>query len=509
MSPARCPMRWGRLGAMLSIAAVAAGMTGCGDGKEAAPAPAPSTQETAPEAEEFGAALKGKVTADAMMGHLDELQKIADAHGGNRALGTPGYDASVDYVVKALQDKGFDVQTPEFVVRLPFAEEPQLTVDGRAIAAKPLEYTIGTAPQGVGGPLVAARVEDSPGCTASDYDGLSVQGAVVLVDRGECPFGVKQAVAAERGAVALVVANNVDGEVVSGTVGDDTDVKIPVVSVTKAVGGELRDSPGQATLRLAAGVRTERTRNVIAQTTTGSTSDVVMVGAHLDSVPEGPGINDNGSGVAAVLETALQLGVEPDVRNAVRFGFWGAEEQGLLGSRDYVESLDEEQLEDIALYLNFDMLGSPNPGYFTYDGDQSAPPNPEAGSPRVPEGSAGIERTLTRYLQDAGEPAEDTSFDGRSDYDGFTLAGIPAGGLFSGAEEEKMPEQAERWGGEAGQPFDPNYHKKDDDLAHIDRTAMEINGGGVAYVVGLYAQDQRGRNGIPIRDDRTRHPVGS
>lgn len=495
--------------AMLSIAAVAAGMTGCGDGKEAAPAPAPSTQETAPEAEEFGAALKGEVTVDAMMGHLDELQKIADAHGGNRALGTPGYDASVDYVVKALHDKGFDVQTPEFEVRLPFAEEPQLTVEGRAIAAKPLEYTIGTAPQGVGGPLVAARVEDSPGCTASDYDGLSVQGAVVLVDRGECPFGVKQAVAAERGAVALVVANNVDGEVVSGTVGDDTDVKIPVVSVTKAVGGELRDSPGQATLRLEAGVRTERTRNVIAQTTTGSTSDVVMVGAHLDSVPEGPGINDNGSGVAAVLETAVQLGVEPDVRNAVRFGFWGAEEQGLLGSRDYVESLDEEQLEDIALYLNFDMLGSPNPGYFTYDGDQSAPPNPEAGSPRVPEGSAGIERTLTRYLQDAGEPAEDTSFDGRSDYDGFTLAGIPAGGLFSGAEEEKTPEQAERWGGEADQPFDPNYHKKEDNLAHIDRTAMEINGGGVAYVVGLYAQDQRGRNGIPIRDDRTRHPVGS
>jgi Zn-dependent M28 family amino/carboxypeptidase len=233
-----------------------------------------------------------------------------------------------------------------------------------------------------------------------------------------------------------------------------------------------------------------------------------MVGAHLDSVPEGPGINDNGSGVAAVLETALQLGVEPDVRNAVRFGFWGAEEQGLLGSRDYVESLDEEQLQDISLYLNFDMLGSPNPGYFTYDGDQSLPPDSEAGSPRVPEGSAGIERTLALYLDDAGKPAEDTSFDGRSDYDGFTLAGIPAGGLFSGAEEKMTPEQAELWGGEADQPFDPNYHKKGDDLSQIDRTAMEINGGGVAYAVGLYAQDQRGRNGIPIRDDRTRHPVG-
>ncbi|KUI23722.1 M28 family metallopeptidase [Mycobacterium sp. GA-2829] len=495
---------------VLSAAALTAGLAGCGDGgeREGTPTTAPSTQETSPAAVDYGNALRKKVTVDAMMGHLEDLQKIADAHDGNRALGTPGYDASVDYVVKTLRDKGFDVETPEFEVRLPFAEKPQLSVDGRAVEAKPLEYTIGTAPQGVTGPLVAARVEDSPGCTASDYDGLPVQGAVVLVDRGECPFGVKEAVAAERGAVALVVANNVDGEVVNGTLGEDADAKIPAVSVTKAIGGELRAAPGPTTLKLDAGVRTERTRNVIAQTKTGSTSDVVMVGAHLDSVPEGPGINDNGSGVAAILETALQLGPEPDIRNAVRFGFWGAEEEGLLGSLDYTESLDEDQLKDIALYLNFDMLGSPNPGYFTYDGDQSAPPNPEAGTPRVPEGSAGIERTLAQYLDEAGKPAEDTSFDGRSDYDGFTLAGIPAGGLFSGAEEKKTQEQAEEWGGAADEPFDPNYHKKDDNLSNIDRTAMEINGGGVAYSVGLYAQDQRGRNGIPIRDDRTRHPAG-
>ncbi|MFS0898586.1 M28 family metallopeptidase [Mycolicibacterium litorale] len=493
---------------VLSVAAVTVGSAGCGRDEAPAPAPASPTQETAPAAVDFGNALRDKVTVDAMMGHLTEFQEIADAHGGNRALGTPGYDASVDYVANALRDRGFDVQTPDFEVRLPFAEKPQLSVAGRAIEAIPLEYTIGTAPQGVSGPLVAAPVDDSPGCTATDYDGLPVQGAVVLVDRGECPFAIKQAIAAQRGAVAMVVVNNVDGDLVSGTLGDDTDVKIPAVGITRDLGAELRDAPGPTTLRLEAGVRTERTRNVIAQTKNGSTADVVMVGAHLDSVPEGPGINDNGSGVAAVLETALQLGAEPEVRNAVRFGFWGAEEQGLLGSQDYTESLDEDELKDIALYLNFDMLGSPNPGYFTYDGDQSAPPNPEAGTPRVPEGSAGIERTLAQYLDDAGKPAEDTSFDGRSDYDGFTLAGIPAGGLFSGAEEKKTSEQAERWGGEADQPFDPNYHKKEDDLGHIDRTAMEINGGGVAYAVGLYAQDQRGRNGIPLRDDRTRHPTG-
>ena len=285
-------------------------------------------------------------------------------------------------------------------------------------------------------------------------------------------------------------------------------MKIPVVYVTTVVGERLRGQQGAPTvLRLIAVVRVEQSRNVIAQTETGSTADVVMVGAHLDSVAEGPGINDNGSGVAAVLETALQLGSAPEVANAVRFAFWGAEEEGLLGSRDYVTSLDAEALKDIALYLNFDMLGSPNPGYFTMDGNQSTPPGAGEGVPRVPEGSAGIERTLMAYLDRAGKPAQDTSYNGRSDYDAFTAAGVPAGGLFSGAEDKMSAEQAEIWGGRADEPFDPNYHKSSDTIEHIDRTALQIHGSGVAYSTGLYAQDQSGRNGIPVREDRTRHQL--
>ncbi|PEG42849.1 amidohydrolase [Mycolicibacterium agri] len=484
---------------------VAVSFSGCGDKTAKEAASPPSSTAASVAAAEYAAKLGKQVTGDALMAHLTKLQEIADEHGGNRALGTPGYDASADYVANALRDKGFDVQTPEFEVRLPFAEEPQLTVGEAAIEAKPLEFTIGTPPEGVSGPLVAAPVDDSPGCTASDYDGLPVRGAVVLVDRGTCQFSIKQAVAAERGAVALIVANNEDNDEMGGTLGEDSNPKIPVVSVTQATGERLRNAPGPTTLKLKAGVRVEKTRNVIAQTRTGSSADVVMVGAHLDSVPEGPGINDNGSGVAAVLETALQMGPSPPIQNAVRFGFWGAEEQGLRGSNDYVESLDVEALKDIALYLNFDMLGSPNAGYFTYDGDQSAPPSPREVPPRVPEGSAGIERNFVAYLEDAGKTAQDTSFVGRSDYDGFTKAGVPAGGLFSGAEEKMTREQAELWGGKADEPFDPNYHKRTDTLDQINRQAMEINGAGVAYVVGIYAQDQRGRNGVPIRDDRTRH----
>jgi len=456
-------------------------------------------------AADFAAALRDRVSTDAMMAHLSKLQDIANANGHTRAVGTPGYDASVDYVVGKLRDKGFDVQTVQFEARVFHSETGSVTIGDRTVEAKALEFSLATPTVGVTGPLVTAP-KDSPACSASDYGSLPVNGAVVLVDRGTCPFAQKEAAAVQRGAVAMIVADNVVEEQMGGTLGENTDVKIPVVSVTKPDGAALRLTSGPATVKLSADTKTIQARNVIAQTKTGLTSDVVMAGAHLDSVPEGPGINDNGSGVAAVLETALQLGSSPEIRNAVRFGFWGAEELGLIGSRKYVQSLDVNALKDIALYLNFDMLASPNPGYFTYDGDQSLPLD-RRGNPVVPEGSAGIERSLAAYLNSAGKTPHDTSFDGRSDYDGFTLAGIPSGGLFSGAENKKSPEEAKLWGGAADQPFDPNYHKSTDTLDHIDRAELGINGGGVAYVTGLYAQDLTGRNGVPIREDRTRHEL--
>lgn len=482
-----------------SVAAIAAVLTtvtvlsGCGESAAAS------------AAAEYAETLRERIAIDAMMVHLVRLQQIADAHGGNRALGTPGYDASVDYVVRALQDSGFDVQTPEFDVLLPFADDPVLTVDGMTIPAQPLKFTLGTPPEGVSGPLVAAPAGRTPGCSAADYDGLTVAGAVVLVDRGACRFDVKRAAAAELGAVALIVANDVDEGDPAGTLDAQTDSGLPVVSVSKADGVQLRGNPGQVTVELNAGIRVEKSRNIIAQTRTGSTSDVVMAGAHLDSVPWAPGTNDNGSGVAAVLETALQLGGSPNVKNAVRFGFWGAEEVGLMGSRAYVDSLDAERLNDIALYLNFDILASPNPGYFVYNGDPSAESGPDGPASSKAEGSAGIERVLSEYLTSAGKPPEDLDFAGRSDDAPFSMAGVPTGGVFSGADTEMSDEQARLWGGTPGELFDPNYHQSTDTLAHVDRRAMHINGGAVAYAVGLFAQHLAGRNGVPGRVDRIRH----
>ncbi len=482
--------------ALLAVVALTVFLTGCFNRS--------SQQAGKPAAAEFATALRNRVTTDAMMAHLSKLQDIANANNGTRAVGTPGYEASVDYVVNTLRNSGFDVQTPEFSARVFRADKGSVTVSGKSVDGSAVEYSLGTGPGGVTGPLVAAPAGDRPGCTASDYDGLSVQGAVVLVERGSCPFSQKEDAAAKRGAVAMIVADNVDEQQLSGTLGADADVKVPVVSVTKSIGAQLRAQLGLTTVKLSASTQSFRARNIIAQTKTGSPTDVVMAGAHLDSVPAGPGINDDGSGVAAVLETAVQLGNSPQVHSAVRYGFWGAEELGLIGSRNYVESLNVDQLKDIALYLNFDMLASPNPGYFTYDGDQSLASDTR-GKPVVPEGSAGIERTLVAYLKAAGKTAQDTSFDGRSDYDGFTLAGIPAGGLFSGAEVKKSDEQAKLWGGTSNEPFDPNYHQKTDTLDHIDRISLGINGGGVAYAVALYSQDLSGRNGVPVIADRTRH----
>ncbi|WP_157521504.1 M28 family metallopeptidase [Mycobacterium sp. ACS4331] len=488
--------------ALIAVVALIVAVGACG--REAA---GPQAIREGADAVKFADGIRARINTDALMAHLQKLQDIADAHGGNRAAGEPGYDASVDYVAGALRDKGFDVQTPEFEVRVFKGENGTVTSGGVSLTAMPLQFTIGTPPEGLTAPLVPARPGDAPGCAATDYDGLPVSGAIVLVDRGTCPFAQKMANAVARGAVGVIIANSVDEKEMGGTLGEGTDVSVPVVSVSKADGATLRAKPEQVTIKVSAQTRKFKSRNVIAQTKTGATGNVVMVGAHLDSVPEGPGINDNGSGVAAVLETALQLGAEPDVRNAVRFGFWGAEELGLVGSARYIETLNVEELKDIALYLNFDMLASPNPGYFTYDGDQSAPRTRDAAAPRVPEGSAGIERQLVDYLASADKVAQDTSFDGRSDYDAFTLAGIPSGGLFAGAEEKMTAEQATLWDGKADEPFDPNYHKDTDTIAHIDRTALGIQGAGVGYVAAFYAQDQGGRNGMPDRADRTRHVV--
>ena len=230
---------------------------------------------------------------------------------------------------------------------------------------------MGTPPEGVYRAAGNRPVEDTPGCTASDYDGLPVAGAVVLVDRGTVSIRRQAGSAAERGAVALIVANNEDGDEMGGTLGEKTDVKIPVVSVTKATGERLRAQPGphhhQAQRRCAQRAHAQRDRpdqdRIHRQRRDGRRAPGQRAG--------GPGHQRQrlgGGGGAGNRAAAGQLAAGAQ-RGAVRLlGRRGAR---LFGSNNYVESLNVDALKDIALYLNFDMVGSPNPGYFTYDGDQS------------------------------------------------------------------------------------------------------------------------------------------
>ncbi len=222
-------------------------------------------------------------------------------------------------------------------------------------------------------------------------------------------------------------------------------------------------------------------RNVIAQTKSGDSQNVVVVGAHLDSVRSGPGINDNGSGVAGVLETALQLGAEPQVGNAVRFAFWGSEEISSDGSTNYVRSLTKQQLDDIALYLNFDMISSLNAGYFTDDGDLSTQTGPPLAA--VPEGSAGIERLLAGHLNLVGVRPADVPLGRNTDYAPFLAAGVPIGGLTTGSSQRKTEVQARLWGGKAGEAFDPNYHTARDTIDNVNRDALGIMASTVAFAI--------------------------
>jgi Zn-dependent M28 family amino/carboxypeptidase len=184
----------------------------------------------------------------------------------------------------------------------------------------------------------------------------------------------------------------------------------------------------------------------------------------------------------------VQLGSAPPVANAVRFAFWGAEEEGLVGSTAYVQGLSDADRGRIALYLNLDMVGSPNSGYYVYDGDDSD----AQGAGPGPAGSATLERVLVEGLATAGVQAAGTDFDGRSDYGPFIQAGIASGGLFTGASEPMSAEDAQRWGGDANQPHDPCYHQACDRLDTIDRVALDRNVDAFATTMATFALSTEG-----------------
>ena len=447
--------------------------------------------------------VAGKVTTDGMYTHLRKLQEIADANRGNRAEGTPGYDASVDYVAKVLKDKGFDVQTPEFD-RLERTEggNPTLTVSGRGYHVDQASLLVATPLGGLN--AITLRPQKAPGCTAVDYGSVSVKGAIAVVDDTGCSVGAKQSTAVAKGAVGLLVVSAPGtGGSPAGlfTPGYYQQLTVPVGVIGTDADAALRRTNAPVRLVLDSRPVMAKTRNVVAQAKSGDTTNLVLAGAHLDSTPRSPGMNDNASGVAALLEAASALGAQPDISNAVRFVFWGSEAEG---STKYVGGLARDQLDDIALYLSVDALASPNAGYFTFDGDQSGQANPDIPAQSVPAGSAGVERTLAGYLNLGGVRPADMPLSRIADYAPFLAAGVPIGGLTTGWSQRKTEVQARLWGGNAGVAFDPNWRTARDNIDNLDRNALLVMGQALAFTVGTYAQSVDGVNGVPPRDQRHR-----
>jgi Zn-dependent M28 family amino/carboxypeptidase len=449
-------------------------------------------------------ALRSAVTPAGILAHEQALQAIADANDGTRASGTPGYDASLAYVKGKLDATGyFTTRVQEF--DFAFFSETAPPVFER-VSPSPRTYAnpgdFVTMEYSGSGDVTAAVQEvndnqfppgptassSNAGCETADFAGF-VAGRVALIQRGTCDFAVKARNAEAAGASAVVIFNEgQEGrqEALNGTLGGP-GFAVPVLGTSFAVGEELHNllqsGPVTVHVRTTTQSETRRTANLIADTKTGRTDRAVVVGAHLDSVPEGPGINDNGSGSSQDLEVALQmarLGVRP--ANQVRFAWWGAEESGLIGSQFYVDSLTSKQVKSIAVNLNFDMVGSPNYVRFVYDGDASDTESLSS------TGSGVVEDVFTDYFTSQGLPSEPTAFDGRSDYDAFISVGIPAGGLFTGAEDIKTAEEAAIYGGTAGVAYDPCYHQACDTLANLSTKALDEMSDASAHATLTFAQ---------------------
>jgi Zn-dependent M28 family amino/carboxypeptidase len=447
--------------------------------------------------------LRTAVTTGGILGHERVLQRIANNNGGTRASGTPGYLASAQYVKRTLRQAGYRVYQQEFT--FPFFRDlaPAFL---EQTSPTPTEYETATfqfsGSGDVTGPLVPIDVTIPPaptpsstsGCEPGDFPAPPAEPSVALIQRGTCTFEQKAANAQAAGYDAVIIFNEGQvgrQELLTGTLG--RPFTLPVIGLSFADGEALYNQTVAGPVEVHVVTETEidleaKTWNVFAETRKGDPEKAVVVGAHLDSVVEGPGINDNGSGTSTQLEIAeemAELKVKP--RQQVRFAFWGAEEAGLLGSEHYVATLPDRKLRNIVANLNFDMVGSSNYVRFVYDGDGSAEL-----SPAGPPGSAEIEQIFTRYFASQGLASDPTAFDGRSDYGPFIAVGIPAGGLFTGAEGIKTPEQAAVYGGTAGEPFDPCYHQACDTINNLSTKALGEMGDAAAHAVLTLAKTKTG-----------------
>lgn len=413
-----------------------------------------------------------------------------------RVIGSGGHWGTIHYVLEQIRSLGYyyEVWTQKFNAVDGRVKLVSLLIEG--IMPKSLEALSLTPPTPNYSPVHGNLVlVGGFGCLAEDFP-ASAKDNIVLIKRGICPFNDKSVNAGILGALGAIIYDPAGGPL-HGTLGEPTGDEIATVSISVEEAQPYIDilekdplAKLETTLYVDSYVKNISTLNVIAETRFGDHNNVVSLGAHSDSVEAGPGINDDGSGTISLLEVAKYL-THFKIKNAVRFAWWAAEEEGLLGSTFYAESLTPAENKKVRLFMDYDMMASPNYEYEVYD----------ANNEDHPAGSGDLKQLYIDWYEDHGLNYTLIPFDGRSDYVGFIDAGIPAGGIATGAEVLKDKKSWEKFGGTIGDAFDPCYHLLCDDLGNPDYGAWVINTKLIAHSVATYAKSFEGfPDRVPINE---------
>jgi Zn-dependent M28 family amino/carboxypeptidase len=444
---------------------LAALLTGACTGPDAATAGQPDAQKVA-----------ASITEEGLRARLEELAQAMEGSDRFRSVGSTGYDGAAAVVERELAAAGWSVESDTYD-DVTFVDDggSSLEVGHRVYGVQDLRPLIFAPAGDVAGPVVAivanASESTGTGCRVGDYGALPAD-AIVLVGPGDC-LRRDQVIAAQQAGAAAFIAVSPEvppGIVLRPTLLDPRGLAIPAAAASQEASKALvAAATGRATARLVTNAHTEQapTRTVLAELRGIRDGQVIMLGAHLDSVIDGPGVNDNGSGVAALLEIARALsGTRPSA--TLRLAFWSGEELGLHGSLRYVQALSPKQKDAILVYANVDMIASPNGFAGVYD------------EPTAPVGSSNASRLLRAAVTRNGGTPVPVDLHNGSDHYGFVEAGVATAGVFSGSLDPVSVEQADASGADPGRPADDCYHQPCDDLRNIDLGLARVLAAGLA-----------------------------
>ncbi|KAI1777613.1 hypothetical protein F4818DRAFT_456735 [Hypoxylon cercidicola] len=416
-------------------------------------------------------ALPVLIDSGSLLQHLQALQSHADMGNGSRVAGSYGHNLTIEYIQDHLRSAGYYVEVQPFHGLMQVQGKANLIAGGQNIRAEAMAWSPNYSAEYI--PIVPVN---GPGCRAIDYPSQTF-GAIALVGSGGCSFSDKSKAAREAGAGALLLRESTE---LNPSLGGLDDHHIPSARISEKDAQALEKLP----LPLWAHSIDISTHS---EQECGDEENTLMVGTHTDSTDSSAGINDNASGIASLLEVASRL-TKFKTNSKVKFAFWTASEPCLLGSRHWFDTKHDEELSNIRLYLDVNMIGSPNGALKVYDGNGTYFKIPG------PHGSDKAEAVLADGFAAQEVSIKRAEISNRSDYAPFFEYGIPIAGLFSGADGFKTREEFNMFGGQPDRPYDNNYHQAGDDLENINTTALLVNTKALAHAVGVYG---RGFDGFP------------